>query len=301
MSSKTASKPAKRSPPKAVTKPVGEKPVVPPFVTKDPRSAWAHFRDEALKADPAMLAVCKADPDIVRANVNRGVASVAPLADEARANLPLANVTRALECVALSLALTHAFDRVTEAPGSVDAPADDDPDASLSLAERTSRMFANRQLLVAMLKIFVGLGDYSIESYNKILEGSGPIDGSRDVLAADAVLDGEKVRGRHPFTPAWRQVATRRAQRLLDELSPDNAIREVAARNAAALERDAFWALLVTAHGELRKIGMVLFGERDLDDKVPPLMARTTKAKPVGGENNGGGNNGGGNNGGGTP
>lgn len=85
----------------------------------------------------------------------------------------------------------------------------------------------------------------------------------------------------------WRQRATGRARRLLDELSPDNAIREVAARNAAALERDAFWALLVAAHAELRKIGMVLFGEKDLDEKVPPLMARTaTKAKPEAPKNN---------------
>ncbi len=243
--------------------------------------------DEALKADPAMLAVCKADPDLVRTNVTRGVASVTPLADEARANLPLANVTRALECVALSLALTHACDRVTEAPGAVDAPADDDPDANLPLAERTSKMFTDRQLVVGMLKIFVGLGDYALDAYNKILEGSGPIDGARDVLTADAALDGEKLRGRHPFTPAWRQRATGRARRLLDELSPDNAIREVAARNAAALERDAFWALLVAAHAELRKIGMVLFGEKDLDEKVPPLMARTaTKAKPEAPKNN---------------
>jgi hypothetical protein len=294
MSSKKIAGPAKKSPSRSVTKAVREQAVTGPFVTDDPRGAWAHFRDEALKADPAALAVCKADPDIVRVNVARGVASVAPLAGKARVELPAVNVTRALESAALSLALTHACDRVDGRPASSAPSEEDDPDATLSLVERTSKMFFDRQLLVTMLKVFVGLGDFGQDSFAAILEGTGPIDGARDVLNADAALDGEKLRGRHPFTPAWRQQATRRARRLLADLSPDNAVRELAARNAASMERDAFWALLGAAHADLRKIGMVLFGEKELDAKVPPLMARSTraatKAKTDGGnEGEGGG------------
>ena len=68
---------------------------------------------------------------------------------------------------------------------------------------------------------------------------------------------------------------------MLAELTPTNAPTEAPVRSPTAIERDAYWTLLVTAHAELRKIGMVLFGERDLDEKVPPLLTRAvTKAKP---------------------
>lgn len=253
-----------------------------PFTTDDPRAAWQHFREEALKADPASLAVCTADADIVRVNVARGVASVTPLIEKARAELPNANVNRAVESAALSLALTQAIDRVGSTPAP-QAAANAELDAELSLKERAAKMYSDRQLLMTQLKVFVGLGDFSLGSYAKLLEGSGPIDGARDVLNASAALDEEKIAGRHPFSAKWRSDATTRARRLLSELSPADATPEAAVRDAASIERDAIWALLVAAHAELRKIGMVLFGEKDLDAKVPPLMSRTTpRADPKG-------------------
>ncbi len=142
-------------------------------------------------------------------------------------------------------------------------------------------MFVDRQLLVFQLKVFRGLGDYSERSMATLPEGKGPIDGARDVLAGDAALDHEKITGQHPFTPTWRGHATQRARRLLAELSPNDAAAVAAVRDVASIERDAYWALLRSAHAELRTFGMVLFGEKDLDNKVPPLMARTaTRAAP---------------------
>lgn len=281
MSSKSPTKKKSARPKVARAKAV--RPASPaPFTTDDPRAAWQHFRAEALKANPAALAVCTADADLVRVNVARGVASVTPLINRARAELPTTNVTRAVESAALSLALTHAVDLIGNAPAP-EAPTVDELDAGLSLNERTARMFADRQLLMLQLKVFVGIGDFSQSSMTTLLQGTGPIDGARDVLSGNAALDGEKIAGRHPFTAKWRSDATKRARRLLSELSPSDATPEAAVRDAASIERDAYWALLVAAHAELRKIGMVLFGEKDLDAKVPPLMARTAgRAEPKG-------------------
>lgn len=275
MQPKSSSKPVKKSDPEKASAVKGL------YVTDDPRAAWQHFRAEALAADPATLAVCTTDIDLVRVNVGRGVASVSARAAEARKALPLADVTRALESAALSLALTHAFDLVVEAPAAAPPSTEEDPDAALSIAERTAKMFVDRQLLVGQLKVFLGLGDYPQAAMTALLAGSGSIDGARDVLQADAALDGERLAGRHPFTAAWRAQATRRARRLLAELTPANATVEASVRTVASVERDAYWALLVAAHAELRKIGMVLFGERDLDDKVPPLGARTVARSPA--------------------
>lgn len=279
MSSKSSPTKKKSARPK-VARPKAVRPASPaPFTTDDPRAAWQHFRAEALKANPATLAVCTADADLVRVNVARGVASVTPLVGRARVELPATNVTRAVESAALSLALTHAVDLIGNAPAP--ESAHDELDAGLSLSERTARMFADRQLLMLQLKVFVGLGDFSQSSMTALLQGTGPIDGARDVLSGNAALDGEKIAGRHPFTAKWRSDATKRARRLLSELSPADATPEAAVRDAASIERDAYWALLVAAHAELRKIGMVLFGEKDLDAKVPPLMARTAgRAEP---------------------
>lgn len=281
MQPKSSSKRVKKADPEKASAVKG------PYVTDDPRAAWQHFRAEALAANPETLAVCTTDIDLVRVNVARGVASVSPLAATARKALPLSAVTRALESAALSLALTHAFDLVVEAPAAAPPSTEEDPDATLSIAERTAKMYADRQLLVAQLKVFLGLGDHPQAAMTALLAGSGSIDGARDVLQADAALDGERLAGRHPFTAAWRAQATRRARRLLAELTPANATAEASVRTVASVERDAYWALLVAAHAELRKIGMVLFGERDLDDKVPPLGARTVARSPAKGKTDG--------------
>lgn len=278
-SPKTSPKKKKAATSKSATKAQRAELVRDPFVTDDPRTAWTHFRAEALALASASRVICSADPDLVRSNVARGVASVLPQVAQARAALPTTDVTRALESKALSLALTHAIDLVLDVPDAVSTEAIEDLDAGLTVGQRTAKMYKDRYALMLQLKVFASLGVYSEEALKMLLAGSGAIDGARDVLQADAALDGEGRK--HPFTPEWRQRATTRARRLLSELTPTNAPTEAPVRTPSSLERDAYWTLLLAAHAELRKIGMVLFGERDLDEKVPPLQSRTaTKAKP---------------------
>ena len=246
-----------------------------PYASNDPHAAWTHFRPEALLIAPELLTTCTGNIDVMRHNVGVAVASIAPLAARVRKDLPSINLTRALEAPALALALSHAADQVVGAAPTPAAPGERPADdAELPLAERTKRMFADRALLVAMLRIFVGLGDDPAASLAKILEDSGPIVGARDVLTADTALDLPKLAGRHPFSDAWRATARARARGLLTDLTPANAVVAPKVADPAALERDAFYKLLQDAHGDLRKIGIVFFGEKGVDARVPPLAAR---------------------------
>jgi hypothetical protein len=251
-----------------------------PFLREDPLAAWTHFRPAALALDPGALPICRLDADLARTNAQRGVAALLPLLDQARAQLPQFDVTRALESASLAFALTHAIDRAPP-PNPAPAAADADPDHALPLPSRVSQMFADRALLVLQLRVYVGLGALAEDTLDKILEDRGPIDGARDVLAADALLDSDRLKDKHPFPAAWRTLTRRRAHRLLAELTPNNAATAATARDAAGLERDAYAQLLTAAHADLRTIGRVLFGEKLVDERVPPLQSRTVTRAPA--------------------
>ncbi|MDB4932951.1 MAG: hypothetical protein JWM10_5435 [Myxococcaceae bacterium] len=255
-----------------------------PFLLEDPLAAWTHFRPAALALRPEALPICRLDADLARTNTQRGVAAILPLRDKARAHLPQLDVDRALESAALAFALTHAIDRAPPADPSTSAtpaPADPDPDHALPLSTRVARMFADRALLVLHLRVCVGVGALAQDTLDQILEDRGPIDGARDVLAAEALLDTDALRDKHPFPAAWRTLTRRRAHRLLAELTPSNAAAAASERDAAGRERDAYAQLLTAAHADLRTIGQVLFGEKQLDAKVPPLQSRTLTRAPA--------------------
>jgi len=61
---------------------------------------------------------------------------------------------------------------------------------------------------------------------------------------------------------------------LVQQLKPVGAKAGRAARDPASIVRDQLWVIINERHDELRQAGAVLFGLKNLDEHVPPLLAR---------------------------
>ncbi len=67
---------------------------------------------------------------------------------------------------------------------------------------------------------------------------------------------------------------------LSENVTPTGARQRKRDASEQAALRDRLWTLLRTRHAELRKVGNELFGEDDLDARVPRLGSRVAVATP---------------------
>src|SRR5436309_3239031 len=78
-----------------------------PFETQDAALATRHFQGEADKIASAEVETCRADVDLARINVDRGVASIRTRLDVVQKKLPLCPIADLLELPALVRALGY--------------------------------------------------------------------------------------------------------------------------------------------------------------------------------------------------
>ena len=237
------------------------------FRTTDSARAFEHFRP---LADAVVLpdgAVFRQDVAVAHHNVLRALSVMTPRLPDLARLTPAIDVVALAELPALALAVVHAADRVP-AP----APSTREIDSALR-AVRPLRSATLRYLEVA-----AGLGLVPAGRVRAIREGNGKLDQARDAVAIVGLFREceAALAGRHPFDAAHFETLAGRGAWLVQTLRPaKGAPPRVAARGAEALVRDRLVRVLEGRYDALRTAGVVCFGIRDVDARVPPLWSAT--------------------------
>jgi hypothetical protein len=257
---KQAKKPAKTAAKKAAKKPAMEA----PFTTNDAAAAYRHFLSaaEALPANNAP--VRSGDTAIARRNIERGVKAITPHLETISTRLPTISVKALLELPALALALIHADGRVPAAA------------STRAIDTALARVSPLRELTLTYLEIAAALKLVPEGRVRAIRKGKGKLDNARDCVdIAGTFHDFEgALTGKHPFTQDHLKELATTGTWLVERITPGGTIKSPSARDPAALLRDRFWKLLEEGHNDLRTAGVALFGIKNVDDYVPPLLSR---------------------------
>lgn len=248
---------------KAASKPQNVAPV--PFETKDANVAYRHFTPIVRAEVPAEQAeVLRADVQIVRTNIERGVDAIRPHLDLIRTKAPTLALHLVLELPALALGLIVATDRVV-------VPVSDG-----EIQQRLEKLRPMRELTLLQLEVLVEMGLAPRDRVAAIRAGKGPLDSARDGVAIAGLFEelSASIAGKHPFSPAYLSELAEHANWLLVRLKPGGAAATPSERPAEAILRDQFWTAVSRRHELLREAGVAAFGLKRLDEMVLPLGSR---------------------------
>jgi hypothetical protein len=85
---------------------------------------------------------------------------------------------------------------------------------------------------------------------------------------------------KHPFSNETLDELAKTGAWLTQKLSPKAANpKPKSTRTAESILRDRFWTLVEERHDRLRTIGVMLFGIKNVDEHVPPLLSRVPNRK----------------------
>lgn len=257
--------------PNSNTKPARRVSSLKPFTTADADAAYRHFLPEAQTVPADSAEVCRANVQIARVNVDRGVASIVPHLEIVRRKLPECPTREVLELPALTLGLTVAAGRVIPqaSEGEIDV--------------RFATFRPMRELTLQFLEICAELKLVPKASVVKIRAGRGSLDGAQDGIAIAGMFHDRRavLEGKHPFSAEYLEAMAEHANWLVRQIKPTGVVARPAEYSPEALIRDQFWTMVHGRHERLREAGVVIFGLKRLDEFVPPLQSRT-QAAPVG-------------------
>ncbi len=235
------------------------------FVTTDAARAFTHFRVVAeAVALPAAYAP-RRDVAILRHNVDRAMSVMSARLPAVARLLPAVDVVALAELPTLALAVVHAADRVPVAP-----PSTREIDAALAIVRPL------RSLTLSYLEIAAALNLVPAGRVCAIREGSGKLDEARDCVAIVALFRecATALANRHPFTDEQLATLATKGTWLVQHITPTNGFVTTAPLGKAErLDRDRLLRLLEERYDQLRVAGVVCFGLRDVDAKVPPLWS----------------------------
>ena len=244
------------------------------FTTTDPRVAWEHFRPAAQRVDANNLQHFRFDVHVAMHNVSVGLASVEPLFETLVAKAPQTAVGELLELPSLGLALSFAIGRCP----TPNVPSKGD------IAAKLAAITEPREVTVGFLRLFAQVHPDKLPVGRVAVFGvqKGPLGMASDAVQAagmfhefESVLD-----GKHPFDARYLSDMATAGAWLITALKPGRAVKRTAPRTPESIERDQFASLFEARHDALRTAGVVLFGIRNVDERVPPLYsaARETAA-----------------------
>lgn len=252
-----------------------------------PAQAFARYRAEAEAVPLDKVRPCRADLAIVRHNVAIAVETVRPHVDRLLKELPALPIRWALEAHEVALGLMFAADQIGLPPAT-----------RAEIAEKLRSLQYWREPMLMIAEALAMLGLLPPERVRLIRAGKGTIDAARDGIALEALyVDHDAViGGKHPFTRANLAEVAATGHWLLLNVTPDGG-RPLAQPEIteSSLLRDRFWYLVSERHAVLRKAGMYLLGDEDLDACVPPLQSRmpTRRGGAPSGDDTGGADDGG--------
>jgi hypothetical protein len=243
------------------------------FRTTDSARAFEHFLP--LVADVVLPdgAILRRDVAIALHNVNRAMAVMSERLPELARTLSSVDVVALAELPALALAVVHATDRI---PAVV--PSAREVEAALNAIRPL------RDATLRYLEVVADLGLVPAGRVRAIRAGSGMLDEARDAVAIVALFKEchAALINRHPFTAAHFKELAEKGAWLVQTITPSNGVAStVSARTPEALDRDRLVRLLESRYDALRTAGVVCFGIRDVDAKVPPLWSAARTATPA--------------------
>jgi len=240
-----------------------------PFTCTSAKECFEHFSPAARSVPEDTLEPCRLDVEIVRANASRGVEAIRPHLAVVRRRLPECAVPDILEVHELSLALMFAAGKVIRSSSNGD------------IDDRLAAVRPMREATLRQLEVFAILGILPKAVPASIRAGFGALDTARDAQAIVGVFHDHQATfdGKHPFTAAQLKRLGEDGDWLVSALKPAMAKGTPVERDPAAVLRDQLFALLSERHEQLRHAGVVVFGLKDLDARIPPLGARIGSAR----------------------
>jgi hypothetical protein len=245
-------------------------------------AALATFRDEAMALADDQVVGFNVDPAVMMSNLRTGVASVHPLLAELVEARPRTKVAWVLSMTNLGHAIEYAVANCAQAPAVTRAQLDA-MYAELQRYREPALHFARGLASELFQKL-------SAQEVATIEAGKGYYDHGQDGVSLASLYrrHAAEIAGMHPFTSAQLDAMEAVGARVAASVTPEGARpKERVAVGVSPALRDRLWTLLKLRHAELRKCGVELFGEDEVDEKVPRLNRRTQTATPQ--NDNGGG------------
>lgn len=238
----------------------------------------AHYRrflSDARAIPEAEVRPSRIEPSLAHHNVLSAVESL--LAEQARIakELPALVMDEVRTLPELSLALAFATSQVDRETG-----------ASGEIAKKLTRMYEVRDVILASAVSLSAVGVLPQSEVKRIQKGRGAIDAAQDGVDLVALFrkHASAVRGKTPITADMLKEAADLGTELLLALKPKKAKKDWTPKGAlkeAIDVRDRMATLLVRRFDRARRAGIWLWGEADVDDRVPLLQARAGgKRKP---------------------
>jgi hypothetical protein len=229
------------------------------------QDAYDTFLPIAQAIPKAAVVGLNADPSLAFHNVDAGVAPV--LAEKTRLakELPTVDVAELASLPSLALAVAFAALQV-----------DRDRKSDGAIAAKLAEAHPLRRKLLSSASALADAGVIAAADVAKIQKGTGHLDAAGDLVALSALFakHAKAIAGKSPIATADVKRAGALGSELLATLKPASAKARGARPGAEAAEtRDRLWTLLVERHDRLRRVGMWLFGEREVDARVPALLA----------------------------
>ncbi|HCF56997.1 MAG TPA: hypothetical protein DFS52_03245 [Myxococcales bacterium] len=231
----------------------------------------AFFLAQAADVDPKDVRICRADTDLMAANIRRGLASITQegVLDRIRVELPTVDVAPLLELNRLGETVAFAARNVMPEPKSEE------------LATKTARGRKLRKVFFNQIETFIGTGQINQEEFDKMRKGKGTLDVASDLIDCVALLEKYEpvLGGRLSVTPELLDEGQELGRWLRQTVEPSVSRKnEGLKKNEGSEVRDRLWTLLQRRHRELRRIGAWLWPE-EVDKRVPSLLARQRKRK----------------------
>ncbi|MFT3772078.1 MAG: hypothetical protein QM820_42270 [Minicystis sp.] len=240
-----------------------------PFTSTDGAAAYRHFLPVVRKIPDDEIIPRGGDAAVARHNVEVGVEAIRPHLAKLKKLLPATSTKALLELPALALALVHADGRVSPSASGGDV------DATLG------RVTTLRELALTYLEVAAGLDLVPAPRVRAIRAGRGKLDKARDCVDIAGLFHEYQgaLAGKHPFSAEQLKELAETGTWLVKNIAPKNVRRATPARDPAAVIRDRFWKALDDGHDQLRTAGVALFGIKNVDANVPPLLTRQGAAK----------------------
>jgi hypothetical protein len=236
-------------------------------------AAVAVFRDEAMALPDHAVEVCNVEPAVMMVNLRTGVDAVRPRMAEVLEARPKTRFDWITSLPNLGRAVEYVAGTVTAPPAIVSRAEIDAKYAELQ-GYRVPALFVAKALAADLFKLLPS------DQVTAIEEGSGIYNHAQDGIALASLFRAHAaaLKDKHPFTDAQLDALESIGLWLSENVTPTGARQRKRDASEQAALRDRLWTLLRVRHAELRKVGNELFGEDDLDARVPRLGSRVASA-----------------------
>jgi len=235
--------------------------------------ALGQVQPEAAKVSAGDLVGYNADDDVVYDNVHFAVGELRARQNDIREQLPKYDLAALLALEVLALALLWAVSLWRRL-----LPPDSDVKTKLA------RVYQLRKAFLSSLESAATLGLVQSKAVEAILAGTGALDATQDLADSCGLYraNAAALANRTSITPELLDEAEPLSVEVRGLLRPGASKKRPATpeETAAALVRDRVWTLLVNRYEFARRAAFVVWGTREADEHVPPLMSRRGTKKP---------------------